>query len=122
MLAVIGIVIGSDLPDIDAKSAPISKLFQILVPGAVVLVSLGLLGVWPPLAFALGAIAFAVYTWRMPRHRGGIHAVRAGVLLGAILAALLYTILGDARLCLWAGLCLTFGHVVHLWKDRWVRL
>ena len=43
-MAVIFMVIGSDLPDIDAKRAPISKLFQILVPGTVVLLSLALLG------------------------------------------------------------------------------
>ena len=52
LLAVIFIIIGSDLPDIDAKKAPISKMFQILGPGTVVLVSLGL-GLWPPIAFLL---------------------------------------------------------------------
>ena len=48
LLAVIFIMIGSDLPDIDAKKAPISKMFQILGPGTVVLVSLAQLGLWPP--------------------------------------------------------------------------
>ena len=70
LLAVIFIVVRSDLPDIDAKSAPISKMFQIAIPGAVVLVSLELLGLWPPLAFALGAVALWLYTTQMPRHRG----------------------------------------------------
>ena len=44
---VIGIVVGRDLTDVDAERAPISKMFQILVSGTVVLVSPGFLGIWP---------------------------------------------------------------------------
>ena len=80
MFAVIGIVIGSDLPDIDAKRAPISKMFQIFVPGTLVLVSLGWVGLWPPLGFALGALALWLYPKQMPRHRGSVHTIRAGLL------------------------------------------
>lgn len=40
LFAAIMITIGSDLPDIDSRTAPIHKLFQILVPGGVILISL----------------------------------------------------------------------------------
>ena len=58
LMAVIFIIIGSDLPDIDAKRAPISKMFQIAGPGTVVVLSLGTLGLSPPFALLLGAVSF----------------------------------------------------------------
>ena len=122
VLAVIGIVIGSDLPDIDAKSAPISKMFQIVVPGAVVLVLLGTLGLWPPFALLLGAIALWLCTKRMPRHRGSVHTIRAALAFGAITTAVVNPILHDLVLSIWAGLCLAIGHLIHLYKDRWIRV
>ena len=121
VLAVIGIVIGSDLPDIDAKRAPISKMFQIAVPGAVVLLSLGTLGLSPPFALLLGAVSFWLYAKRMPRHRGSVHTI-TGLLFGALPAAVLYPALHVLTLCMWSGLCLAFGHFVHLLKDNWVRI
>ena len=122
LLAVIFIIIGSDLPDIDAKRAPISKMFQIAVPGTVVLLSLGTLGLSPPFALLLGAVSFWLYAKRMPRHRGSVHTIRAGLLFGALAAAVLYPALHDLTLCMWSRLCLAFRHFVHLLKDRWVRI
>lgn len=43
LFAVIMIILGSNLPDIDSRNAPIHKIFQILVPVAVILISLVLL-------------------------------------------------------------------------------
>ena len=114
-LAFIGIVIGSDLPDIDAKRAPVSKMFLIIVPATVMIVALGLLRLWLPLSLGLGAIALWAYTKHMPRHRGSLHTVRAGLVIGAITALLLVPILRDVFLCLWGGLCLALGYSSPLW-------
>ena len=54
VFAVISIVVGSDLPDIDARRAPISQMFQVRVLGTVVLVSPGEPGLRPRLPVALG--------------------------------------------------------------------
>ena len=83
-----------------------------------VLLSLAILGLWPPLAFGLAGLTLWAYTTWMPQHRGSIHTIRAGLLFGAIAAAALYPILYDFTLRLWSGLCLAFGHLAHLWKDR----
>ena len=53
LTAFIAITIGSDLPDIDAKRAPISRMFQILVP-ATVTIGLLWIGLWPPMGLSVG--------------------------------------------------------------------
>ncbi len=40
VLGSLALILGSDLPDIDARSAPIHKLFAVLVPATVLLVLL----------------------------------------------------------------------------------
>lgn len=122
LFAVIMITLGSDLPDIDSRTAPIHKIFQILVPGAVILISLVLLklGIW--LSLVHGIVVLIFYTKLMPGHRQFVHTMRAGVLFGGIIAILLHSVFGSVVLSIWSGLCLSFGYFVHLAKDRWVRI
>jgi hypothetical protein len=122
LFAVIMITLGSDLPDIDSRTAPIHKIFQILVPGAVVIISLVFLKVNIMLALVHGAVGFIFYTRLMPGHRRFVHTMRAGILFGGIVTILLHSIFGSLILSVWSGFCLSFGYFVHLAKDRWVRI
>lgn len=122
LFAVIMIILGSDLPDIDSKNAPIHKIFQILVPGAVVLISFVLLKLDIVLSLIHGIIALIFYTKLMPGHRQFVHTMRAGVLFGGVVAILLHSIFGSFVLAIWSGVCLSFGYFVHLAKDRWIRI
>lgn len=117
------LVVGSDLPDIDAKSAPIHKLFAILVPASVLLVLLGPLGIPFLWAFVAAGLSGFAFLRLMPPHRRFIHTTRAGLIMGAILAILLAAMVNiTAKVSLWAGFSLFLGHMVHLWKDRWIRV
>ncbi len=117
------LVVGSDLPDIDAKSAPIHKLFGILVPGSVLLVLLGPLGIPFLWACAAAGLSFMAYLRLMPPHRRFIHTTRAGLIMGTILAILLALVVDlSAKVSLWGGFSLFLGHMVHLWKDRWIKV
>jgi membrane-bound metal-dependent hydrolase YbcI (DUF457 family) len=122
LFASIMIILGSDLPDIDSKNAPIHKIFQILVPGAAVLISFVLLKLDIMLSLVHGIIALVFYTKLMPGHRQFVHTMRAGVLFGGIVAILLHSVFGSLILSTWSGLCLSFGYFVHLAKDRWIRV
>jgi hypothetical protein len=122
LFAVIMIILGSDLPDIDSRIAPIHKIFQILIPGAVIIVSLVFLKVNIVLALVHGAVSFIFYTRLMPGHRQFIHTMRAGLLFGVIVAILLHSVFGSLILSIWSGLCLSFGYFVHLAKDGWIRI
>lgn len=122
LFTVIMIILGSDLPDIDSRNAPIHKIFQILVPGAVVLISFVLLKLDIMLSSVHGIVALVFYTKLMPGHRQFVHTMRAGILFGGIVAVLLHSVFGSFVLSIWSGLCLSFGYFVHLAKDRWVRI
>ncbi|MBI3842193.1 MAG: metal-dependent hydrolase [Thaumarchaeota archaeon] len=122
LFAVIMITLGSDLPDIDSRTAPIHKIFQILVPGAVILISLVMLKLDIMLSLVHGIVALVFYTKLMPGHRQFVHTMRAGILSGGIVAILLHSVFGSLVLSVWSGFCLTFGYFVHLAKDRWVRI
>jgi hypothetical protein len=122
LFAVIMITLGSDLPDIDSRTTPIHKIFQILVPGAVVLTSFVLLKLDVVLSLVHGIIALGFYTKLMPGHRQFVHTMRAGLLFGVIIAILLHSVFGSLILSVWSGVCLCFGHCIHLVKDRHVRL
>jgi hypothetical protein len=122
LFASIMIILGSDLPDIDSRNAPIHKIFQILVPGAAVLISLVILKLDIMLSLVHGAVGFIFYTKLMPGHRQFVHTMRAGVLFGGIVVILLHSMLGSLILAVWSGVCLSFGYFVHLAKDRWVRI
>lgn len=87
--------LGSDLPDIDAKRAPISKLFRILVPATVVLVSLGLLSLWPPIRFRARGYSPLVLHDANARHTGSVHTIRAGLSFVPLATAVLYQVLQD---------------------------
>ncbi len=117
------LVVGSDLPDIDAKSAPIHKLYLVLVPGSVILIFLGPVGFslrWASIAAALSLLAFLRL---MPPHRRFIRTIRAGLMMAGVLAGLLVVLVGfPGKIGLWTGLSLFLGHVIHLWKDGWVRI
>ena len=84
--------------------------------------SLGLLGLWFPIAFVLGAIALWFYATGKPRHRGSVHTIRAGLSSGALTAAVLYPPRHNLTVRLWSVLWLAFAHFVYLWNDRWVRV
>lgn len=122
LFAVIMITLGSDLPDIDSRTAPIHKVFQILVPGAVILISFALLKIDIWLSLVHGMVALIFYAKLMPGHRQFVHTMRAGVLFGGIVAILLHSVFGSFVLSVWSGACLSFGYFVHLAKDRWVRI
>ncbi|AJZ76207.2 metal-dependent hydrolase [Candidatus Nitrosotenuis cloacae] len=122
LFGVIMIVLGSDLPDIDSRNAPIHKIFQILVPGAIVLISFVMLKLGIMLSLAHGIVALVFYTKLMPSHRQFVHTMRAGLLFGGVVAILLHSVFGSFVLSVWSGLCLSFGYFVHLAKDRWVRI
>ncbi len=117
------LVVGSDLPDIDARSAPIHKLFAVLVPGSVLLVLLGPMGIPLQWASVAAGLSFLAFLRLMPPHRRFIHTARAGLIMGAILAVLLVVVVQvNAKVSLWTGFWLFLGHMVHLWKDRWIRI
>lgn len=122
LFAVIMITLGSDFPDIDSRTAPIHKIFQILVPGAVVLISFVMLKLDIMLSLVHGIVALIFYTKLMPGHRQFVHTMRAGILFGGIVAISLHSVFGSLVLSVWSGLCLSFGYFVHLAKDRWVRI
>jgi len=122
LFAVIMITLGSDLPDIDSRNAPIHKIFQILFPGVVILISLVLLKPDVVLSLVHGIVALVFYTKLMPGHRQFVHTMRAGVLFGGIIAILLHLVFGSLILSIWSGICLSFGYFVHLLKDRWIRI
>jgi hypothetical protein len=122
LFAVIMITLGSDLPDIDSRNAPIHKIFQILVPGAVVIISLVFLKVNIVLALVHGIVALIFYTKLMPGHRQFVHTMRAGVLFGGVVAILLHSVFGSFVLSVWSGVCLSFGYFVHLAKDGWIKI
>ncbi len=122
LFASIMIILGSDLPDIDSRTAPIHKLFQILVPGTAILISFVLLKLDIWLSLIHGIVALVFYAKLMPGHRQFIHTMRAGFLFGGIVAILLHSVFGSLVLSIWSGFCLSFGYFVHLAKDRWIRI
>lgn len=122
LFASIMIILGSDLPDIDSRNAPIHRIFQILVPGATILISFVLLKLDIWLSLIHGMVALIFYTKLMPSHRQFVHTMRAGVLFGGIIAILLQSVFGSLVLSVWSGVCLSFGYFVHLAKDRWIKV
>lgn len=117
LFAVVMITLGSDLPDIDSRTAPIRKIFRILVPGAVILISFVLLKLDIWLSLVHGIVALVFYTKLMPGHRQFVHTMRAGFLFRGIVAILLHSVFGNFVLSIWSGVCISFGHCIHLVKD-----
>jgi hypothetical protein len=122
LFASIMIILGSDLPDIDSRTAHIHKIFQILVPGAAILISFVLLKLEIWLSLVHGIVALVFYMRLMPGHRQFVHTMRAGLLFGGIIAILLHSVFGSLILSVWSGVCLAFGYFVHLAKDRWIKI
>ncbi len=68
-------------------------------------------------------LSLLVFLRILPPHRRFIHTIRAGLIMGAILALLLVVLIHfPAKVSLWTGLSLFLGHLLHLWKDRWIRV
>lgn len=122
LFASIMIILGSDLPDIDSRTAPIHRLFQILIPGVVVLISFVMLKLDIMLSLVHGIVALVFYMRLMPGHRQFIHTMRAGLLFGGIATILLHSVFGSLVISIWSGACLSFGYFIHLAKDRWMKV
>lgn len=114
---VIALIVGSDLPDIDARKAPIHDLFLITTFGVVYVASAILGGLRPFPALTLASVSVVVFKKKMPGHRGFMHTIRASMLFGLSLSVISFCLGASLVLAAWVGLSLFAGCVLHLVMD-----
>ena len=116
------LIIGSDLPDIDAKKAPVRGLLAVAIFGAVFIGSVKFYKLSHLLAGSLATGSVLTYEKKMPKHRGFMHTVRAGLLLGLVLSVISLNLGASLTLAIWVGFSLFVGCLVHLSADRHLKL
>ncbi len=114
----IAIVAGSLIPDMDSARSPVHDSMLVFFGGLV----LGIMQKFSPFYLVLPAASlFSVWVDRnyLPSHRGFIHTVGGGIVLGIFLTGLLYIFVTTSkRFDLWVGFCLVLGHILHLLRDK----
>ena len=121
ILGFIALVVGSLLPDMDAPRPSIHDTLLVFF-GSLITIIMQRFGFTPVALLTAPLLSVWIDRNYLPPHRGFIHTVRAGVIFGILLSAVLYAFLiKNLFLCMWSGFCLALGHLVHLAKDKWIR-
>lgn len=118
----IALLIGSDLPDIDARSAPIHEGIGLVIPPAVFWGSVYFIGLDYIAATALTAASITAFFKLLPKHRGFIHSVRVGCFFGCLISLLIYFLWFRVWLSLWTGVSLLMGYLIHLLTDEELKI
>lgn len=111
------LLIGSDLPDTDARSSPIHEAFTLALPPAIFWGSIYSLGFSYAWAFLLTIASIVLFFEFLPSHRGIIHSVKTGVLFGSRLMLVCYLLGVEIRLSFGLGASLLAGFVLRLFLD-----
>jgi hypothetical protein len=116
----VAMVAGSILPDLDAPRSPVHDNLLVFVG---ILIAMVIQGFGPAMLAILVAPQLSVYLDRnhLPRHRGFVHTIRAGLILDGIGGLLMQILFHNIWLSVWTLSSLFLGHCIHLVKDSWIR-